>query len=366
MPFNLLSKTLPSFGLDVSSGSLKLVQLEQKNKKIKIKGYSESSLPKGLIVGDSIVDVKTFSFLLKQSLNKPQFGRFDTNYVVASLPESKSFVRVIQIPQMSDAEAESAVPFEAESFIPLPVDQVYLDWQKIATTAGQSSLGAPAEDPKMNILMIASPKEFVDKYLDILEKVGLRVAALEVESQSCVRSILPKDSQETSLLIDLGGFRSSLVMIEDGNLQFTSTIPIAGNTFTESIARALGVASPKAEEIKKKVGIANTTEYPNIKTELLPVLNSLSAEIKNILKFHNEHSTKQVERVIISGSSGKLKNIAEFLLGSLGDAGITKVVLADPLQNLGIPPAGQLSALEALSFVTALGLAHRGINYNAS
>jgi Tfp pilus assembly PilM family ATPase len=154
-------------------------------------------------------------------------------------------------------------------------------------------------------------------------------------------------------------------MVEDGNLQFTSTIPIAGNAFTESIARALGVSSSKAEEIKKKVGIANTTQYPNIKTELLPVLYNLAAEIKNILKFHSEHSGSQVQRVIIAGGSGKLKNLPEFLATQLLEAGVPKVELANPLQNLNIANSEHLGAIESLIFTTAIGLAARGAGYEA-
>jgi type IV pilus assembly protein PilM len=366
MKFNFLSKTLPSIGLDVSGNSLKVVQLEQKTKQLRLKSFHEALLPKGLIINDAIVDTKTFDFLLKQSLDKPGYGRFDTSHVIASLPESKSFVRVIQIPQMSDGEANNAVPFEAESFIPLPIDQVYLDWQKIPGQAGnQTGLGASAEPGKMNILMIASPKEFVDRYLEILDKTGLKVVALEVESQSCLRAAIGTGSRETSLLVELGGLRSSLIMVEEGNLQFTSTIPIAGNTFTESIARALGVSSSKAEEIKKKVGITNTAEYPNIKTELLPVLYNLAAEIKNILKFHGEHSSNQVARVIIAGGSARLKNLSEFLANQLFEAGVPKVDLANPIQNLNITNTEHLDPLESLSFTAAIGLAARGVDYKA-
>lgn len=352
MKFNFLSKHLPAFGLDVSNASFKIMQLGHQGKETVIKAYCEVLLPKAMVISDVITDQKTFSYLLKQALERPKFGKIDTNLVVASLPESKSFVRVIQIPQMSQAEAENAVPFEAESFIPLPIDQVYLDWQKIGMVG-----------EKMNILMIASPKDFVDKYLDILEKAGLKSAALEVESQSCHRAVIAAESKETVLLVDMESSRSSLIMVEEGNLQFTSSIPIAGNTFTESIARALGVASAKAEEIKKKIGLSNTPEYPNIKISLLPVLNSLSAEIKNILKFHNEHSGHQVEKVVLMGGSGRLKNLAEFLLADLKDAGIEKVELANPWQNLKIVKNPLTDPSESLSYVTAIGLARRGADY---
>lgn len=355
MKLNFLSKTLPAFGLDLSGGSFKILQLGEKDKETSIKAYSDIIMPKGMMLNDAIADSKTFSYLLKQSLEKPQFGKIDTSYVVASLPESKSFVRVIQIPQMSEAEAENAVPYEAESFIPMPLDQVYIDWQKIGLVGD-----------KMNILMIATPKDFVDKYLDMLDNVGLKTVALEVESQSCHRALVAPESGETVLLVDLAALRSSLIMVEDGNLQFTSTIPIAGNSFTESIAKAFGVSSGKAEEIKRKVGLLNTTEYPNIQTGVMPVLNSLSAEIKNILKFHSEHSDKQVKKVLLLGGSAKLKGLPEILLSQLLEVGVTEVLQANPWQNVPDLKEQIINPYEALSYVTAIGLAMRGVKYEAN
>lgn len=354
MKFKLFSKTISAFGLDISGSSFKLMQLEGQAKNMTVKAYTDVAVPKALIVNDVVTDQKNFLTLLKQNLDRPQFGRLGTNYVVASLPESKSFVRVIQIPKMSNSEADNAVPFEAENFIPLPLDQVYLDWEKIGEDGG-----------KMNVLMVAAPKEFVDSYMDLLEKAGLKPAALEVESQSCRRAVLLPDSRETVLLVDMEAFRSSLIMIENGNLQFTSTIPIAGNSFTESVAKALGVSMAKAEEIKRKVGISNTAEYPNIKTSLLPVLGNLEAEIKNILKFHGEHSTRQVERILLSGGSAKLKNLAEYLGQQMAGSGVARVELANPWLNVG----NQKQALYqegSLSFVTSIGLALRGNNYEIS
>lgn len=349
---NFSSKKLPAFGLDVSSGSVKLLQLSRHGADLSVQAYASVVSPKGMIINDAIADVKTFNFLLKQSLDKPQFGRLNTRYVVASLPESKSFVRVIQIPQMSESEAENAVPYEAENFIPMPLDQVYLDWQKI----GQAG-------DKMSVLMIATPKDFVDSYLSVLDKAGLSPVALEVESQSCLRAALPNASQETCLLLDMESFRTSLIMAEQGNLQFTSTIPIAGNSLTESLAKALGIASAKAEEIKKKVGLNNTAEYPNIRSNLLPVLNVLIAEIKNILKFHSEHSDKQVERVVLCGGGARLNNLAEFLAQNLAEAGVIKVETAKPWQNLPKISAPPLDESTSLSFVTAIGLALRGVDH---
>ncbi|MCL5009051.1 MAG: type IV pilus assembly protein PilM [Patescibacteria group bacterium] len=347
---NLTSSKRLSFGLDVSQSSVKVMMLEKKGKGTSVQGIAYAAMPKGAVVGDVVADEKTFSYVLKQALEKPQFGKINSKYVVASLPESKSFVRVIQVPLMSDSEIDGAVPFEAENFIPMPLDQVYMDWQKLGVTGD-----------KLNILIIASPKEFVENYLKVLDNVGLKTVALEVESQSCHRALVPEGSKDTLLLADLQAFRSTLVMVEQGQLQFTSSIPIAGNAFTESIARALGVSSAKAEEIKRKVGFANTADYPNIRTSLLPILTNLAAEIKNVLRFHNERSSVQVAKVLLCGGSARLNNVSDFLNAELSDMGV-KVELGHPWANLPNMKKVPLSETDALGFTKAIGLGLRGLD----
>lgn len=348
--FNLFHKKNVAFGLDVSTSSIKIMLLDKAGLGVKVKGFSEIALPKGLILADGISDKKMFSHLFKQAMYKTQFGKIDTSYAVVSLPESKSFVRVIQIPVMSDKEAESAVPFEAESFIPMPIDQVYLDWQKLSVVGD-----------KMNILIIASPKEFVDKFLSALDELAIKPVALEVESQSCHRSVVGESSTDTVLIADINSMRTSLIMVEDGKLQFTSSVPVAGSQFTESIARTLGVSSTKAEDIKRKVGLKNTPDYPNVKLALLPVLNNLSAEIRTILKFHNEHSDRKVGRIILTGGSAKLANLPESLAQDFADFPELKVELANPWANLSGLKEPPINSIEALGFTTAIGLSMRGV-----
>jgi type IV pilus assembly protein PilM len=341
---------IPFFGFDVSAGSMKLMQLKKEGSAQAISAYAEAALPKGLVINDTISDTKTFLYLLKQAMDRPRLGQFTTHQAVVSLPESKSFVRVIQIPQMSEKEASSAIPFEAESFIPMPIDQVYLDWQKL-----------DIQDDKMNILIIATPKDFVDKYLNLLDEAGIKPLAMEVESQSCHRALLDQKLKETVLIADIQAARTSLIMVEEGHLQFTSSIPVAGNAFTEALARSLGISSSKAEELKKRIGLANTPENPNIKTALLPVLNSLLAEIKNILKFHNDHSTKKVTRLLLAGGSAQINNLLEFLSPEFQSENI-KVELANPMLHLAEhskPKSWQ--GAEALAYTTVIGLALRPI-----
>ncbi len=350
MDFNIFEQKVPSFGLHLNGTALKFVELEGRKKIVVCKAYTNVPVVKTLMNADNILDAPGLTQLIEASLHKPQFGRLSTNRVAVGMPESKSFVRMIQIPLMSEAEASNAIIFEAEAYIPLPMDQVYLDWQIVKKTGD-----------RMDVLIIASPKNFVDQFIDIVESAGLKAVAVEVESQSVVRAVLP-NSSETLLIVDLDATKTSLVMVERGNLQFTSSIPLAGNVFTEKIAQALGVSSKKAESLKKEIGIANTPEYPNIKTILLPSVADLSTEVKNIIKFHYDHSTEKIGRILLSGGGAKLKNLAESLLPYFESEENIKVELANPWQNLPGLKNAPLPPLEALSFTTAIGLAMRGLN----
>lgn len=351
MKLNILQRKEPSFGIHLNGTALKFIQLEKKRGALSVLGFSNVALPKNLIANDTILNADDLGKTIERSLGKPQFGRISTHRAVVSVPESKSFIRVINIPEMSEAQAENAVMFEAEAYIPLPMDQVYFDWQILQH-----------KDGKMDVLIIASPKEFVDKYLALLEKVGLTVVGVEVESQSVVRTLIAPQNKENILIADLDAYKTALIMVEGGNLQFTSSIPLAGNSFTERIAQGLTVPPAKAEAIKKEYGIANTPEYPNLKTYLLPVVNDLAAEIKNILHFHYDHSDAKITSLLLSGGSAKVKHLDEFLTPQLAEFPELKVAIADPLINLTTLQKSPLTPYEALSFTTAIGLALRDID----
>jgi type IV pilus assembly protein PilM len=306
-------------------------------------------MPKGLIANDSILDGEALAMLVEHNLMHPQVGRISTNRVVASIPEPKSFIRVITIPQMTEAQAENAVLFEAEAYIPMPMDQVYFDWQIIGR-----------KDGKLEVLIIASPKEFVDKLIDVLEQAKLKLVALEVESQAVVRALVPPASQGAAVIADLDAFKTALIMVDHGSLQFTSSVPIAGNAFTDRMAQALSLPLAQAEALKRKIGITSTPEHPNLKTYLLPVVHDLAAEIKNILKFHYDHSEEKVPRLVLSGGSSKLKHLDELLQAELGDFPDLKIEIGNPLLRFGQGNTLGLDAYEALSFTTAIGLALRG------
>jgi type IV pilus assembly protein PilM len=363
---NFFHSQKSSFGLDLSDVSLKLFQFQEKKGQKIVQAFGESYLGKEVLSGDQIKDPAALVRIIKKTVEFPKFGKVLGRYVIASIPETKSFVRLIQIPDMSEEEAAEAVPWEAEAYIPMPINQVYLDWAKVE----DKKAGAGG---KMTVLISASPRDCVDGLVKILNDANLRPLALEVESQATARSLISSaKSQESVLIVDIDAVRTSLIINDKGALEFTSSLPIAGNAFTESVARAFDLNFEEAEKLQQEVGITETPEGEEVKKALLPVLNNLLDEIKNTIRFYEEHSSQdaKISRLLLIGSSSKLGHLPSFLQEELAHAeekthslrslsGI-KVELGDPWVNVlkkgQTPP---LSQEDSLSYATAIGLALR-------
>lgn len=348
------------FGLDVSDISLKLMQF---GKNREVTAYSDNPVPKGLVASDMIKDAKSLVGVIKEAVAHPKFGRIVLPYVVASIPETKSFVREIQMPAMTEAEAAEAVPWEAEQYIPMPISSVYLDWVILNPASSPSYQGEEREGVgKMTVLITAAPKDYVDDYVRILKEAGLRPLALEVESQATARSLVSADyAKEAVLIVDIDAIRTSMIIFDRGVLQFTSSLPIAGNAFTEAIAKALTVDLAKAETLKRECGLDPAREKGAVRKALLPALHGLIEEINNTIRFHEEHAAAgaKISRLLLAGGSGKLRNLPSFLQEKLKGLGL-RVELGNPWGK--VLPARQtppLSREDSLSYATAIGLALR-------
>ena len=159
--------------MDISDLSLKLVALKKRRKGFLVSSYNQTEIKPGVIEKGVIQNESAFVEVIKESCKNVTGKKLATTYVIASLPEEKSFLQIIQMPSMSEKELATAVVFEAENYIPLPVSEVYLDYNIINR----------AKD-HLDVLIVAMPKKIVNSYFDCLKKAGLTPLALEIESEA--------------------------------------------------------------------------------------------------------------------------------------------------------------------------------------
>ncbi len=351
--------------LDISDNSLKIVGLKRQGKFFNLASLKEEEIKSGIIKEGEIKDGAALIKIIKEAVKKTTGEKLKTKYVVASLPEEKAFLQVIRLPKMSEEDLKSAVVFEAENYIPLPIDQVYLDYQIVRPLSNHLD--------HLDVLLAALPKTTVDPYLDCLKSSGLKPKALEIESLAISRALIKNEiSPSPVLLIDLGATRTSFIVYSGSSLRFTSSIPISCQHFTQIVSKALNVSMPEAEKLKIKFGLTADAKslkgQTNIFEALIPSLTDLVQQIKKHLDYYQNHSFHEhlasgdrgISKIMLCGGGANLKGFSGFLSSQLA----IPVVISNPWINIlpeGRGNKSQLSFGESLRYATALGLALRGI-----
>ncbi len=341
------------FALDLSDLSVKVIQLEKDGKIDKIRSYASLDIPKGVIEDGVIVDKDKTVEIIKAAIKKAGPKKIKTKKVICSIPESKAFLRIINIPKMEEKEAQEAVKWEIEASIPLSVDQVYFDWQFLDIVDG-----------KQNVLTVAVAKEIIDSLVEVMREAGLDIYGLEVESVASVRSLVPQNASkgEIYLVVDLGADRTSFFIAEGNVPYFTSSIPFSSESLSDAISKSLGVSGDKAEQMKIIQGIEYSLESTSLFEIAKPLLENLSSEIEKSMDFYHEISkgSGEVKKIVICGGGASLKGIVPYLTTKLSK----EVTVGDPWVNLNLGNKLPIINREtSMRYSTAVGLALKKIYY---
>jgi len=253
---------------------------------------------------------------------------------------------------MKEEEVQKAVYFEAENYIPLPIEKVYLDSQIISCDTKAN---------KLNVLIAAMPKTIVDLYISSLKGATLEPVALEIESMSISRALVKENTDSQSLvLVDLGENRTSFSIFFDQSLKFTTTSQLSAKNFSEIIAQGLKTSFKEAEDLKIKNGIGPS----KLGKKNAEVLKSTLAELvdlsKKYLNYCQTQYNQKAVKILLCGGGANLKGLPDFLTRQLK----IPVELGNPWINIAANQSKKTSTLsqeDSLRYTTALGLALRGI-----
>lgn len=363
---NFLTLKPEVLGIDISDLSIKVVKLKKKGSGFVLESFGESDVAPGLIDRGEIKDQEALAGAVREALLRVKGKKTNTRYVVASLPEERAFLQVISMPKMDEKELAKAVAFEAENYVPIPIKDLYLDFQVVSPISN----GLDHAD----VLIAALPKEVVDPYVSCLNKAGLVPIALEIESLAIARALVRNEASPFPLLlVDCGSTRTGFIIFSGYSLRFTSSIPVSSQELTGAVARNLKVDVKKAEELKLKYGIdmqAKEKESREVFESLIPALTDLKEQLKVHLTYYQSHAshehlapdTKGVSQIYLCGGGANLKGLTNFLSlelkipVKLGDPWIN--ILSRPLEAVPIMPYE-----ESLKYTTVLGLALRGAKY---
>lgn len=360
---SLFSQKTNSFGLDISDLSLKVASIERRGKKLELVSFGSQDIPKGVIKEGQIQDEEALVKAIKQALNDVKGKGIKTKNVSCSLPEEKSFLDVLRLPMLPQEEIAQAVRFEAENHIPVPLDDVYFDFELIKPFDNNGVVQKHGTPKRLEILIAATPKNIVDAYLRTMKKAGLRILAMEIEPLSIVRTLVKEASNKPFLIIDFGASRTSFIIFSGRTIGFTSTIPVSSQKLTAVVAKTLGVTIRKAEKIKQEQGLQGDKK---VFDAMIPVLTDLTQQIKSHLDYYKSHTldgksisgSNKMERILLCGGGARLRGLDDFLTSTFK----LKVDVADIWANIVKPDDKAFPGMSQdgfLGFETAFGLAFR-------
>ncbi len=334
----------PVFGFDIGHDSIKMMQIDTSGKQDIVRGYGhinfdEGALKNGIIVNPEVVAKEVYKLITKHTV-----GSIDTRRVVASLPIANTFNRILSFPEMDKKDLDDAVRLEAEQYIPMPIDELYLDYE----------VAHKAKDGTQEILLVATPRNIVDSYLTLFELLNLEVSILETSIGAVSRMVMHAERTGIpTLIIDFGSVSSDLT-VYDTTIRVTGTTDTGGETITKLIADKLGVTPRQAYTIKTRYGLNPGKKQKEIAEALDPFLKKLNSEIKKMIRFYEDRASdqKRVEQVIILGGGANLPGLSAQLTDQLR----LPVRLCDPWQNLSFGDIQPPHALETTLYTTAAGL----------
>jgi type IV pilus assembly protein PilM len=340
----------PLFGLEIGHGSMKVMQVATGSNQAGAKqvaprlvGYGATtfdtaSQKDGVIVQPEIV-AKAASDLFRNHL----VGDITTRRVAIAIPAYRTFTRSLRLPKLKAKELDEAVQLEAEQYIPLPLEELYLDYEVV----GQADSG-------MELLAVATPRNIVDSYLDLACILGLEAVLIEPTLGSLGRLFsLDSQSDIPAIIINLGSV-SSDISIFDGQMLITGTVQGGGEDFTRSIQDKLGVTPREAATIKTRYGLGVSKKQSEIKDALAPILQEIVKEIRRMVRYYTErYSAKRpIEQIITLGGGANMPGLDEYLTETLHLA----VRHSDPWQYLDSRGLQPPNASDRPMYSTAAGL----------
>ncbi len=345
----LKGKPSRTVGIDVGIHSAKVVQLHYEKERAILETYGELLSGKYLKTSEGGLPAGGGGFLrytdadiadlLRDILRESNVTAKDA---VIGVPATSSFVTPIPFPKIAIKEISQAIPFEARKYVPIPIAEVTLDWEVIEET-----------DQGVTVLLVAVPKEVIEKFKRISQMLDITLVALEVETFSIVRSLMGMDTTPT-LILNMGHYTTTVAVVDRGKLRMSHNISRGSEELTRALAQGMGINQERAEAIKQDIGIEERVEQKEITSVLTPLTDSLLAEIERIVALYNRRTDRKIQKINLTGGGSHMKGLIDYTSTRFG----IEVTRGNPFARV-VAPAFLQPMLRDIgpNFSTAVGLA---------
>lgn len=299
---------MASFGLDISDSVLRLAVVEKTRHGWRLPVRAEVELPPGAITDGDILQPDV---VVEATQNLYRAAGVKHPRVAISIPERHTFVKLITPSGEGGSSIEDRISAAIVQDLPYSIEEVYWDWHNLEK---KNSLNQDL------YLVGAAPKATVDSYLKVMKLAGLEVERLEIESLAIARALFGlTPPADTRVILDLGRTRSTLILVDHGVVQFTSTVRYAGRELNRFIADELHITETQAEKAKSLFGLDPRKGKGLLRRVLAPHLDVIAETVMKFEQYYAEHFVDHgpVAAVHVTGSGALLLGIREELQRAL-------------------------------------------------
>ncbi|MCG6658377.1 pilus assembly protein PilM [Halomonas campisalis] len=339
-------------GVDITSATVKLIELRRVGSHYQIESYAVRPLREGAVVERRIRDMGEVADALQRAVES---AKPSTRQAVAAVPASAAITKSLTVPaSLNDDEIEARIQLESDKHIPFPFSEVAFDFQRLGLNARYGD--------QQDVLLVACRQQDINQLTDALLQAGLTPAAVDVETFAMERAFselrhqLPPGGGEEDCvaLVDIGATMNAFHVICGGRITYSRDTVFGGRQLTEEIRVRYGLSLEEAGLAKKRGGLPE--DYRT--SVLAPFLDTLVQQIGRSLQLYYTAGRKhEVRRMILAGGSSVIPGLAERLAQETG----MEVVIANPFLRMKINTRIDVQTLagDAPAMLTACGLAMR-------
>jgi len=275
-----------------------------------------------------------------------------TKKVFVSFADFSSFFTTFTMPKMSEKELEQAVQFEAKKYIPIPLNNVTMDWQIIdeLPPAKEGTLG------EYRVLVVAIANEIIDQYQRVIAKCGLELMGFEAEVFSLVRALIGADARITAI-VDFGSQSSTVTIVENGLIKDSHSLDFSGEKMLARLMKDLSIDRTQAATLRDNAGITGSDQ--KTAGSLLPMMNMAVQEVDRIFREFNRSTGKNLQRIIVAGGMVLMPGFADFFAKQFSR--VAPIEMANAFATVSYkPPLKPVLERMSPAFAIAAGLALKG------
>jgi type IV pilus assembly protein PilM len=346
-------KSTPVLGLDISSTTVKLLELSHTGERYRVESYAVSSLPVDAVIEKNVNDVEGVANAIRNVVTQ---SKTKLKSAAAAVAGSSVITKIIDMPSgLNEDDMETQLTLEADQYIPYPLEEVSIDFE----IQGPS----PESDGQVEVLLAACRRETIDARVEAIEGAELLAKIMDVEAYAMERAFalvqnqLDIDDENTVAVVDIGATMTTLSVLTNGQTIYTREQLFGGKQLTDEIMRRYGLPVEEAGLAKKQGGLPDDYE-PEV---LEPFKDAVVQQVARSLQFFFSSSQyNDVDYIVLAGGVASMEGLDELVQEKLG----TPSTVANPFSDMAISSRVNAVALssDAPALMIACGLALRSFD----